>query len=242
MMERTYRHVVLVGSTSDIGLAILKKLPYSKDAEILLVGREFPELFSIENTRVKIEFHYCDLERFEDLQILASKLSTLLDIDLAIIAAGFLPPENEELNLRQVNKSMMINTVGVINALVVLADRMHSQKQGHILHISSIAAIRPRPRNFTYGASKSSADFFARGLSDRYRNTGLKISVLRPGFVYSKLTKNFKPAPFACEKERLAITTVQLIRRKPRTLYAPRFLRIIAIIIRVLPRCALDRK
>jgi len=45
--KKTYKHVILVGSTSDIGLAILKQLPYADNAEILLVGRVAPEDFAI---------------------------------------------------------------------------------------------------------------------------------------------------------------------------------------------------
>ena len=177
--------------------------------------------------------------QIEDMAM--SPFSSLPDIDLAIMAAGFLPPENEELDLVLVNRSMLINAAGAVNALAVLAERMQQQKHGHILHISTVAAIRPRSRNFTYGASKSSADFFARGLSSKYRNTGLKVSVLRPGFVYSKMTENFKPAPFACEKDRLAGITVKIINRELGTLYVPRFLRLIVFIIRVIPRWVLNK-
>lgn len=68
--KTTYKHVIIVGSTSDIGLAILKQLPYADNAEILLVGREVPEDFNVENARVTLSFHKCDLEKFEDLQSL----------------------------------------------------------------------------------------------------------------------------------------------------------------------------
>ena len=233
--NKSYKNVVLVGSTSDIGLAILKEIPYSTNAEILLVGRAAPENFNVEGAKVKIDFHKCDLERFEDLERFASQLLTIPGIDLAIMAAGFLPPENEELNLHLVNKSMMINTVGVINALTVLAERMKTQKCGQILHISSVAAMLPRSRNFTYGASKSSADFFARGLSSKYRKTGLKISVLRPGYVHSKMTTNFKPAPFAINKGVLSQIAVSSLKNEEEMIYAPRKLRVVMKLFSCLP-------
>jgi decaprenylphospho-beta-D-erythro-pentofuranosid-2-ulose 2-reductase len=234
--KKTYDHVVLVGSTSDIGLAILKQLRYSENAQILLIGRDGPEDFNIEGARVTKSFLKCDLEKFEDLQNFSLHLSSLPDIDLAIMAAGFLPPENTELNLDLVNKTMQVNTVGVVNALVVLAERMQRQFHGHILHISSVATMLPRSRNFTYGASKSSADFFARGLASKYRRTGLKISVLRPGFVHTKMSKNFRPAPFSISKEAVSlITSVSLLKNED-VFYAPRKLRIIMNFVSLLPK------
>ena len=237
---KTYKYVVLVGSTSDLGLALLKALPYSNDAEILLVGKVTPEHFDVENAKVTISFHKCDLEKFEDLEIFASKLSTFPDIDLAIMAVGYLPPENEEFDLRLVNKSMMINTVGVVNAIAVLAKRMRYQKHGHILHISTVAALRPRSRNFTYGASKSSADFFARGILSKYRKTGLKVSILRPGYVFTKMSKNFKAAPFAITKEAVSLIAAKNLLRGAEVFYAPRKLRIVMKIFSYLPRLISD--
>ena len=236
MKNKSYNYVVLVGSTSDIGLAILKQLPYSDNATILLVGREAQEGFSVGNARVAIEFHKCDLEKFEDLQSFASKLSSLPDIDLAIMAAGFLPPENEELDLLLVNKSMMTNSVGVISGLSSLANRMHRQNQGHILHISTAASMRPRSRNFTYGASKSSADFYARGLSNKYKKSGLSISVCRPGYVFTRMSAGFKPAPFGTTISVVVNNCLNAINMQNSVTYSPRILGIVMKVLLVIPQ------
>jgi len=243
--NKSYKYVVLVGSTSDIGLAILKQLPYSNDAEILLVGREAPEDISVGNARVKIGFHKCDIEKFEDLQRFASTLTSLSDIDLAIVAAGFLPSENEELDLRLVYKSMLTNTVGVISVLSSLTNRMHRQKQGHILHISTVASMRPRSRNFTYGASKSSADFYARGLSNKYKKSGLSISVCRPGYVHTRMSAGFKPAPFGTTISVVVNNCLKGINLKHSVTYSPRILGIVMKVLVVMPQRLfnyLDRK
>ncbi len=228
--------MVLVGSTSDIGLSILKQLPYSDNAEVLLVGRVAPEDFIFEDARVTIGFHKCDLESFEDLQSFASKLSSLPDIDLAIMAAGFLPPENEELDLLLVNKSMMINTVGIVSALSSLTNRMHRQNQGHILHISTVASMRPRSRNFTYGASKSGADFYARGLSNKYKKSGLSISVCRPGYVFTRMSAGFAPAPFGTTIPVVVNNCLNAIHLQQSVTYSPRILEILMKALLVMPQ------
>jgi decaprenylphospho-beta-D-erythro-pentofuranosid-2-ulose 2-reductase len=238
--KKTFKHVVLVGSTSDIGLAILQNLTFASDAKILLVGKMAPEQFDFQNKLVKVNFFKCDLESLDDLQNFTSEISEIEDIDLAIVASGYLPPEHEDLNLTLVRKTMMINTVGVICALSVLAHRMHGQRKGQILLISTVAAMLPRLRNFTYGASKSGADFFARGLSNKYRKTDLRVTVLRPGYVYTKMTQNFKPAPFALTKQELSKIVATNISTRKTIMYAPKKLRVIMHIIKNLPRAVSD--
>ena len=230
-----YRHVVLVGSSSEIGIAILSKLHYSDNAEVTVIGKKAPKEINFEGAKVKVEFFECNLEIFEELQKLDFKLSTLPNIDLAIIAAGYLPPENQELNVQIVHKTMMINTVGVVSALSSLVSRMHHQNYGIILYLSTVAAVRPRSRNFTYGSSKSAADFYAQGLAFKYKSAGLKIKILRPGFIFTKMTENFKPAPFALSKEELARIAIELIKAKRQTGYAPKILQYIFLILRRLP-------
>jgi decaprenylphospho-beta-D-erythro-pentofuranosid-2-ulose 2-reductase len=131
---------------------------------------------------------------------------------------------------------MMINAVGVVNILTALTQRMHRQKYGQILHISTVAAIQPRSRNFTYGAGKSSADFFARGLASKYRKTGLRVSVLRPGYVHSKMTKNFKPAPFAINTEVVSLIAIAQLLKEKEIFYAPRILNFVMKIFTRLPK------
>lgn len=237
MLKRSdlYRHVVLVGSSSDIGLAILSKLSYSDNAEITLIGKLAPREIHFGGAKVKVEFFECNLEIFEELQKLHFKLATLPNIDLAIIAAGYLPPENQDLDYRIVYKTMTINTVGVVSALSSLVSRMQRQNYGLILYLSTVAAVRPRTRNFTYGSSKSAADFYAQGLALKYERPGLKIKILRPGFIFTKMTENFKPAPFALSKEELARIAVELMKSKKQTGYAPKILQYIFLILRRIP-------
>ena len=239
--KKTYKHVVLIGSTSEIGIAILAEIPYASNAEILLVGRANPGQLELMKKQVSVKFYECDLGNLDELKRLASKLKEMIDIDIAIMAAGHLSPENRELDLYEVNKSMMINSVAVVTVLSALANRMIKQSSGHILHISTVAALRPRMRNFTYGSSKLCADFFAIGLSNKYRKIGLKVSILRPGYVYTKMTKNFNPAPFAISKQYVAKSAVRGVMRNKKIIYSPWFLRVIFYFLRHLPNFVFSR-
>jgi decaprenylphospho-beta-D-erythro-pentofuranosid-2-ulose 2-reductase len=231
-----YKNVVLIGSNSEIGLSILSELPLENNSSILLIGRTLPSHVLPQNSTGQIDFFRSDLEIDSDLDELALKITSLDNIDLAIVAAGYLPPEDCDLDVNQIRKSIQINGLGISVALSILAGKMSGQKKGKILFISSVASMRPRIRNFTYGASKKSADFFAQGLFHKYQNTNLRIFILRPGFVFTKLSRDFRPAPFATSASKVATIAVDSLKNPRKIVYAPRILRYVMPILQITPR------
>ena len=150
-----YQKILVVGGRSDLALAILHQLPIAEDADIILLGRhlnsfsipDFLNAFSV--SRIEIDFTNIEMVR-ESINEVFEKT----DIDLAIIAYASLG--NEELQLDPAIFAEVIYTNFYSQALVLnqINSRMTKQMHGQILHISSVAGIRPRKRNFIYGVSK----------------------------------------------------------------------------------------
>lgn len=236
------RSVVLVGSTSEIGLSILNALNLDCKSEIMLIGRKKPHANELLGLPKNLQFVSIDLEREEDLKKLKITLNSLNTIDLAIVASGYLPPENCDTDPIYVTKALKVNSLGIVTLLAALSEKISNQgKSGHILYISSVAATRPRIQNFTYGASKKTADFFAEGLSFKYRNQELYVHTLRPGFVFTKMSKDFKPAPFAIGPREVAVAAARGMRRGRRVIYAPSILTFVMKALRLMPRIIFDR-
>ena len=63
--------------------------------------------------------------------------------------------------------------------------------------LSSVAAERPRRANAVYGASKAGLDALAQGLGDELHEQGVRILVVRPGFVHTRMTRGLAPAPLS---------------------------------------------
>jgi decaprenylphospho-beta-D-erythro-pentofuranosid-2-ulose 2-reductase len=113
---------------------------------------------------------------------------------------------------------------------------MNDNNRGRILVCSSVASIRPRIRNFTYGASKSALDFYTVGLQNKLKKSNVSVYLLRPGYVHTKMTMNFPPAPFAIGLDSVGkIVSSGLFKRK-KIIYAPAKLRIIMNALRLVPR------
>ncbi len=95
------------------------------------------------------------------------------------------------------------------------AGRLRSQGQGRIVVLSSVAGVRVRRANFLYGASKAGLDAFTRGLAEATRGSGVRVQVVRPGFVRTKMTVGLRPAPFAASPEDVARGGPARVRDEP---------------------------
>ena len=101
-----------------------------------------------------------------------------------IAATGVLTPQAEVDSDPELGAQMIdTNFTSHVTTLLAAAGKMREQGYGTIVVLSSVAAIRPRKANYVYGAAKSGLDAFARGLTDALAGTGVRVLLVRPGFV-----------------------------------------------------------
>ena len=159
------------------------------------------------------------------------------DLDLVVLAFGVLghgagidtPPTVAA-------QSAITNYVGAVSAGLAVARRLRQQGHGTIVVLSSIAGERARRSNFVYGSSKAGLDAFAQGLGDALVGSGVRVLVVRPGFVDSKMTTGLEPAPFATTPEVVAEVITSALASNKEIVWAPPLLRGVAIVFRHLPR------
>ncbi len=102
--------------------------------------------------------------------------------------------------------------------------------------LSSVAAERPRAGNAIYGAAKAGLDALAQGLADVTAGTGVRVLVVRPGFVIDRMTDGLPRAPFATRPDAVAEATVRALQRADHTVWVPGRLRFVFAVLRHLPR------
>ena len=107
--------------------------------------------------------------------------------------------------------------------------------------LSSVAAERPRANNAIYGAAKAGLDALAQGVADQVAGSGVRVLVVRPGFVATRMTAGLKPAPLATTPEAVAEATVRALAGRAQTIWVPRALRAIFAVLRHLPRALYRR-
>jgi decaprenylphospho-beta-D-erythro-pentofuranosid-2-ulose 2-reductase len=135
---------------------------------------------------------------------------------------------------------LQVNVVGAGSLLIEAARRLRDGG-GALVVLSSVAAERPRRANALYGASKAALDALAQALGDDLRDDGVRVLVVRPGFVHTRMTEGLPPAPLSTSPERVARVLVDGLDSGAHTVWAPRPLRWLMLIVRTLPRPVLRR-
>ena len=81
---------------------------------------------------------------------------------------------------------------------------MRQRGEGTLVVLSTVAVERPRASNAIYGAAKAGLDALAQAVADGIASSGVRVLVVRPGFVKTRMTAGRSPAPFATTSETVA--------------------------------------
>ena len=126
--------------------------------------------------------------------------------------------------------------VAQVSLLTHLATAMRAVGRGDLVVFSSVAGIRVRRANYVYGSAKAGLDGFACGLTDALQGTGVRLLLVRPGFVIGRMTEGMDPAPLSSTPAQVAEATARALRRGRGTVWVPWALRPMFFGMKLLPR------
>jgi len=235
--------VLLLGGTSEIGLAVLAALDLPASAEVILAGRDERRLAAaakeLSSSVRTVSYDAADTSRH---QAFTDEIFSAGSVDVVISAVGLLVPQPElERDVRRAAAMIDANFTGHVTTLLAIAARMRAQRHGTIVVLSSVAAVRPRKANFVYGAAKAGLDAFARGLTDSLHGSGVRVVLVRPGFVIGRMTAGLPPAPLATTPAKVGAATAAALRGRKPSVWVPAPLAAIAVALRLVPRPAWRR-
>lgn len=232
--------ILLLGGTSEIGRAIADELISPATRTLVLACRRpddaQPEHFAREGLEVVVEY-FDATETANHDAFVRMIVAEHGDIDVAIVAFGQLGSQEDfDDDPQRAAELVHVNYTSAVAACLALAARMRVQGHGHIAVLSSVAGERARAANYVYGSSKAGLDAFAQGLGDALQGTGVGVTVIRPGFVHSRMTRGMKSAPFATTPRVVGELAAAGIRAGKHTVWTPGVLRYVFMILRHLPR------
>jgi decaprenylphospho-beta-D-erythro-pentofuranosid-2-ulose 2-reductase len=230
--------VLLLGGTSEIGLAILSALRPGPDAEVILAGRDTQRLEAAGKSlnRPVTVVRYDAMEPASH-QAFAEEVCAGGVPDLLIAATGILIPQPDvELDVQLAADMIETNFTGHVTALLAFGEAMRRRGSGTIVVLSSIAAVRPRKFNSVYGATKAGLDAFARGYADSLHGTGVRVLLVRPGFVKGRMTEGMKPAPLATTPEKVGAAVASALQGGKSLVWVPASLVGLATALKLVPR------
>jgi decaprenylphospho-beta-D-erythro-pentofuranosid-2-ulose 2-reductase len=159
------------------------------------------------------------------------------DVDVVMVAFGMLgDQERAWQDLDVALELAQVNYTAALCCGVLVAQRLRAQGHGAIIAMSSVAAERPRRSNFVYGSTKAGMDAFYTGLGDALAKDGVRVLVVRPGFVRTKMTAGLDAAPLSQDPEQVAEVIVAGLLAGRHTVWAPPAMRWVMSALRHLPR------
>ena len=244
MIDATGRpqSLLLLGGTSEIGLAVVRAAA-DRLTRVVLAGRD-PVALEAAATALRADVPAATvivlpLEASDPASLSAAVSGAFGegDVDLTVLALGQL---GDQASLEADPDSAYPLAVAGYVAPVVLglhvARALREQGHGGLVVLSSVAGVRPRRANFVYGSTKAGLDAFARGLREALRGSGAFVTVVRPGFVHTRMTAHLSPAPFSTTADAVAAVVLDAVAHRRGVVWAPAPLRSVMGVLSLLPQ------
>lgn len=235
-MPEIAKKAVIVGGTSGIGKALAEVL-IDNGYIVGLTGRRGDMLAEISQKHGNSVL--CQSMDVDDPEKAAAQLENITTrlggMDLIVISAGT-GIINPELSWEHECKTIATNVNGFAAIATCAMRYFLKQGHGHLVGISSIAAIRGSSEAPAYNASKAFVANYLEGLHVKARKSGLPIFVtdIMPGFVDTAMAQG--PGLFwVASPQKAALQIFTAIQKKKRHAYITSRWCLIAWIIRLLP-------
>jgi decaprenylphospho-beta-D-erythro-pentofuranosid-2-ulose 2-reductase len=241
------KKILIIGATSAIAEATARIWAQRGD-ELFLVARNQERLNVIaEDLKVRgssgVNSYCMDANNFEEhLPMLDKAFGMLGKIDIVLIAHGTLSNQKEcEQSVELTMQEIKTNALSAIALLTHLANRFEKQGAGTIAVISSVAGDRGRASNYVYGSSKAMVTSFTSGLRQRLYKSGVSVVTIKPGFVDTPMTAEFKKGLLWTKPEAIAKNIINAVDKNKNEVYAPNFWIVIMSVIKIIPQYVFNK-
>jgi NAD(P)-dependent dehydrogenase (short-subunit alcohol dehydrogenase family) len=233
--------VLVLGGRSEIGLKVAQRLAPGRT--VILAARRSTDL--VEETAAVsaaggsavhcVEF---DADDTASHSALLEKITAEHGrIGVVVLAFGILG--DQALAERDPAHALAVvhtDFVAQVSVLTVLANLLRAQGSGQIVVFSSVAGIRVRKANYVYGSAKAGLDGFASGLGDALYGSGVRVLLVRSGFVVGRMTEGMSPAPLPSTPDQVADAVVKGLHGDRIRVWVPGLIRPAYFVARLLPQ------
>ena len=234
-------NILILGATSAIAKHTTR-LFAADEHNLYLVSRNEDKLKSMKQDMLvrgatAVNYESIDLSDDENHSDLIKRATgTMGSIDTVLIAYGTLGDQKTcEASYENTLKDLQVNCLSVISLLTLLANQLEQQGSGTIAVLSSPSGDRGRQSNYIYGTAKGALTIFLQGLRNRLTKSKVHVLTIKPGFVDTPMTKDFKKGLLWVSPEVISKGIYNAIKKKREVVYLPFFWRYIMIIIKTIP-------
>ena len=232
------RSAVVIGASSGIGAAVAVELA-RRGYSVGIAARRVEALLEVAAQHPGITTTIRDVA--EARAAASDLIAKVGGVDVFIISAGT-GSENPELEWGPEADTISVNVTGFAAMATLALQHFVQRGRGHLVGISSIAAIRGHGEAPSYGASKAFVSSYLRALRHKCAKQRLPIDVteIQPGFVATAMAKGdglFWVAPVDVAADQI-VTAIESRRAHA---YVTKRWRVIAAVLRLLPEWIYNR-
>jgi len=239
--ERTYRRVLVLGASSGIAQAVIRRLA-SQGAQLFLVARSAERLAAVAaDARVRgakeVLTHPQDLDDVDaHPSLLDRAFAALGTVDLTFVAYGVLgTSEDCERDIALTQRVLLTDFAAPALFCQALAMRLVGQGTGTLAVLGSVAGDRGRKSNYAYGGAKGGLAVFLAGLRQRLYRHGVHVLTVKPGWVDTPMTASLRKNALYAKPDRVAGDILRAVEEGEDILYTPGFWRLVMGIVKAIP-------
>lgn len=231
------RRALVTGASSGIGRAIAGALA-RRDVEVILAARRRNLLAAVAAELGK-RARVVPLDLFDPDDAVATirALDDERPIDLVIANAGVGPDLGvDPSSWEAIRGPCRVNFTGAAATLTALLPRMIARRRGHLVGVSSIAALGALPKSAAYCAPKAGLSMLLDCLRLDAEPHGVAVTAVHLGFVDTPMVAHREgPMPQAMSATVAAERIVRALARRPPRIDLPRSLALAARLASLLP-------
>jgi NADP-dependent 3-hydroxy acid dehydrogenase YdfG len=182
-----------------------------------------------------------DYARVRDvMRGLATRLGT---VDVVVANAGIaLKTPVGKGCFDDVRRTIETNLLGAIATIEAAVEIFREQGHGHVVGISSVAAVRGFKGQGAYSASKAALSRYLEALRAEVLGENIAVTDLAPGFIDTDLNRSVKSRPFLVTAEKGTATLADLIEKRVGFRYVPAWpWTVVAQVLKLLPTSQIAR-
>ena len=217
------KRVLITGASSGIGKSLAKKVA-AQGGIALLVARSADKLEQLQNSIRAVggeaSIYPCDLTDEADVKQLLAKLAQEPAVDILVNNAGRSIRRSLTYSYDRIHdyeRTMQLNYFGALRITLGLLPRMREERNGHVIHVSSIGVPVHSPRFSAYLASKAAFDEFSRTAAGEVLQDNVHFSIIYMPLVRTEMiapTASYKHSP-ALSADSAADMILRAMRKRP---------------------------
>jgi short-subunit dehydrogenase len=232
---------VILGATSGIAQETARCFAV-EHAKLFLVARDPRKLAALAaDLRIRgaesVETMQADLtDASAHARIIGNAFDMWNGLDAALMAHGTLPDQSAtESDPGVLRQEIETNYVSAVSLLMQLSKEFEEQRAGVISVIGSVAGDRGRRSNYVYGSAKAGVSMFVAGLRVRLAVAGVRVVLIKPGWVSTPMTAHLKQNFLFATAEQAGRGVYNAMVSPQAVVYLPWYWKWIMAVIRLIP-------